>query len=254
MKDNKLVSIITPAYNTEKYIAQTIESVQKQTYKNWEMIIVDDCSQDDTVKIVEEYAKKDSRIILLKNCKNSGVSFSRNQALKHSQGDYIAFLDSDDLWIEDKLEKQINFMKDNNYVLTYTAYQKFNSKTGMLGKVIKVPKKMTYKKIFYNTAIACLTVMVNREVVGDFEMPLLDHTEDQCTWQEILKRGFNAYGLNENLSIYRVGTSSLTSNKKKAVVGQWKTYRDYYKLSLQKSILYFSLYALNALIKHGGLR
>ena len=248
---SKLISIITPAYNAAEYISDTIESVQKQSYINWEMIIVDDCSQDDTVKIVEEYSRNDNRIVLLKNSTNCGVSATRNNALKIAKGEYVAFLDSDDLWKKDKLDKQLEFMEKNGYVLTYTAYQKVNTVTGELGRVIKVPRKMTYRSIFYNTAIACLTVMVNKEMVGDFEMPMIGHTEDQCTWQMILQKGYNAYGLNENLATYRVGTKSLTANKKNAIVGQWSTYRDYYKFNILKSAFYFLLYAINAVIKHG---
>ena len=247
----KLVSVITPAYNASEYIGETIESVLNQSYTNWEMLIVDDCSKDNTVEIVSKYSEKDNRIKLLKHTENQGVAATRNTALKEAKGDYIAFLDSDDMWHSEKLLKQLVFMEENQYVLTYTGYQKYMSETKENGKVITVPEEMTYESIFYNTAIACLTVMVNKEKSGEFFMPLLNHTEDQCTWQSILKKcDCKAYGLNENLALYRVSSNSLTGNKVDAVKKQWNTYRKYHKLSVIKSFIYFTGYVLNAVKKH----
>ncbi len=246
----KLISIITPAYNAEKFIGSTIESVLLQTYQNWEMIIVDDCSTDNTVKVVEEYCNIDSRIRIIKHSKNQGVAAARNTALSKAKGEYIAFLDSDDIWMPQKLDSQYHYMEDNDYVLTYTAYQKYISETNEKGKIITVPKKMTRTAIFYNTAIACLTVMVNKEKAGNFEMPLLKHSEDQCTWQSILAKGYSAYGLNENLALYRVSEGSLTANKGKAAKRQWEVYRKYYRFSVLKSSVYFFSYAIHAVIKH----
>lgn len=247
----KLVSVITPAYNASEYIGETIKSVLDQSYTNWEMLIVDDCSSDNTREIVRGYLEKDSRIKLIEHSENGGVSAARNTALKEAKGDYVAFLDSDDMWHKEKLLKQLAFMEENQYVLTYTGYQKYLSLTKEKGKVIEVPETMTYGQIFYNTAIACLTVMVNKEKAGDFSMPLINHTEDQCTWQSILKKcGCKAYGLNENLALYRVSSNSLTGNKFNAVKKQWNTYRKYHNLSVVKSGIYFAGYVLNALKKH----
>lgn len=247
----KKVSVITPAYNASEYIVETIESVLSQSYTDWEMLIVDDCSTDNTVEIVSKYCEKDSRIKLLKHTENQGVAAARNTALKEAKGEYIAFLDSDDMWHSEKLLKQLAFMEENQYVLTYTGYQKYLSESKEKGKIIDVPPEMTYESIFYNTAIACLTVMVNAETVGEFSMPLINHTEDQCTWQSILKIcGCKAYGLNENLALYRVSSNSLTGNKFNAVKKQWNTYRKYHKLSVLKSGIYFVGYVFNALKKH----
>ena len=243
------ISVITPAYNAEKYISQTIESVKAQTFSDWEMIIVDDASKDNTYTVASQFAEQDERIRVIKQPTNSGVAAARNAALDAATGDYIAFLDSDDLWMPEKLEKQYKFMENNNFALTYTMYQKFGDSEKKCGKVIKVPKQMTYKKIFGNTSIACLTVMVNRKLVGDFKMPNLNHTEDQCTWQEILSRGYKAYALNENLALYRESGGSLTGDKKAAAIKQWHTYRQYHKFSVPKSAYYFCCYALNAIIK-----
>jgi teichuronic acid biosynthesis glycosyltransferase TuaG len=244
------VSVITPAYNAAHYIVDTIRSVQAQTYQDWEMLIVDDCSKDDTYKIALGEAEKDHRIKVFQNRKNSGVAATRNVALDAAQGEYIAFLDSDDLWFPEKLEKQIAFMDTGQHAFSYTSYQKFSTITGEKGKVVKAPRMMTAKAIYRNTIIGCLTVMVNREKVGVFHMPLLRHTEDNCTWQEILSRGFVAHGMQEVLSLYREGNSSLTSSKVKAAKQQWQTYREYYRFSAPRSAFYFVCYAFNALKKH----
>jgi teichuronic acid biosynthesis glycosyltransferase TuaG len=244
------VSVITPAYNASRYLAEAVASVQSQTFSDWEMIIVDDCSTDNTYELACSLAEKDKRIIIIKHENNSGVATARNTALEAATGDFIAFLDSDDLWMPDKLEKQLTFMENNDYALTYTMYQKFQSDTGQRGKIIKAKEKMTAAAIYGNTSIGCLTVMVNRKKVGEFRMPLIKHTEDNCTWQEILSRGFVAYGLKENLALYRESNASLTNNKKKAAKQQWDTYRKYYKFSVLRSAFYFSCYAFNAVKKH----
>lgn len=244
-----MISVITPAYNAEAYVAETIESVLAQTYTDWEMIIVDDCSTDRTYEIAVRYSENDGRIKVIRHENNSGVAAARNTALDAASGDYVAFLDSDDMWFPDKLRIQYDFMEKHGYVLTYTKYQIVMT-DGERGKQIDVPEKMTYCDIFKNTAIACLTVMVNRKVSGNFYMPPLKHTEDQCAWQDILKRGYDAYGLNETLALYRCGNTSLTSDKKKVIKRQWSTYRDYYHFSVPKSLYYFCCYAINALKKH----
>ena len=246
-----IVSIITPAYNAAPFLEETVKSVQAQSFPDWEMIIVDDCSTDNTYSLAKKLAEEDSRIKVLQNSENSGVAATRNKALNVATGQYIAFLDSDDLWLPDKLKKQIEFMDAGHYILTYTNYQKFNSDTGeRYSKIIKAPAKMTAKQIYGDTSIGCLTVMVNRDMAGPFHMPLLGHTEDNITWQEILAKGYTAYRLDEVFSLYREGNSSLTSGKKQAAKQQWQTYREYYKFSIPKSMYYFTSYAFHAFIKH----
>lgn len=244
------VSVIMPAYNAEKYLPEAIRSVQAQTYSDWELVICDDCSKDNTYQIALDFAQDDARIKVIKNEVNSGVAQTRNHALDRAIGEYIAFLDSDDLWLPDKLQKQLDFMRDKTCVLSYTAYQNFSDDTGQKGKVVPAKEKMTAKQIYGDTSIGCLTVLVNRQQIGAFHMPLLKHTEDNCTWQEILSRGYDAYGLNEVLALYRVGNVSLTCSKKKAAMQQWETYRKHYKFSVVKSAYYFLQYAVNALKKH----
>ena len=244
------VSIIMPAFNAEAYISETIESVQKQTYINWELLVIDDCSTDHTRQIVADFAKKDNRIKIIKQQYNGGVASARNAGLAKASGNYIAFLDSDDKWLPNKLNTQLSFMQKNKCVFCYSQYQNFASDSGKLGRVVRVPCKMTARDILGNTAIGCLTVLINKSAVGDFRMPLLEHTEDNVTWYEILKRGFTAYGIQETLAYYRVGQSSLTSNKKRAAMQQWEVYRNYFGFSKIKSLFYFCLYSVNAIRKH----
>ena len=246
-----MISIITPAFNAEKYISQTIESVQNQTFKDWELIIVDDCSKDHTSVLVKAFEKKDPRIRLIKALQNGGVAKARNLGLEQAKGDFIAFVDSDDLWKPDKLEKQLSFMQEKGCVLSYTDFRKFNTKDGRLGKVIKCPAKMSANDILKNTAIGCLTVMVDKRKAGEFRMPPLCHTEDNCTWYHILKKTNSvAYNQGEVLSLYREGNASLTKNKGKSAKQQWETYRRYFGFSTIKSAYYYTWYAINAVIRH----
>lgn len=241
------MSIITPTYNSELYIEDTIKSVINQTYKNWEMVIIDDNSTDNTVEIINKYISKEARIRLFHNSKNGGVSKARNKGLDLANGKYIAFLDSDDLWNKDKLKKQIEFMKINGYYITYTAFEKFYTNNDRSRKKIFIPKKMESNDILKNTIIGCLTVVIDRQEVGDFKMPLISHSEDQCTWLEIVSRGFTAYGLNEILAYYRISNNSLSNNKIKAARKQWEVYRKVHKLPITKSLYYYCCYAFNAI-------
>jgi len=245
------ISVITPAYNSEAYLAETIESILAQDYADWELIIVDDHSTDRTYQIADEFAKKDKRIKVIRNPENMGVAASRNAALDAASGEYVAFCDADDLWLPQKLSRQIRFMEDGQYVLTYTNYQKFNSSTGERSrKILRAPAKITAEMIYGNTSIGCLTVMVNRSRSGPFHMPLLKHMEDNITWQNILSKGYTGYRLDEVLSLYREGNSSMTNRKSKAAREQWDIYRNYYHFSTCRSLYYFSKYAFHAVLKH----
>lgn len=235
-----LVSIITPLYNNEKYIAETIESVLAQTYTNWEMIIVDDCSKDNGVRIVEEYQRKDKRIKLYKNEINKGVSYTRNKAIDLADGKYIAFLDSDDLWKKEKLEKQIKFMEDNNVVLSYTAYEKMNEDGSKRGK-ISVPDKLDYKELLKNCLIGFLTAMYKKEELKDFKF-INSKAEDYIFWLSILKKIDYAYGIDEVLAAYRVVNNSRSSNKLDIVKFHWKIYRDIEKLNIFRACYYYLVY------------
>lgn len=245
----KLVSIITPLYNSEKYIRDTIDSVLNQTYDNWEMIIVDDCSNDSSGDIVKNYVERDKRIKYIKLEKNMGVSNARNMAIRRSKGKFIAFLDSDDIWKFNKLEKQINFMMKNNLSITFTGYKMIDDNNNDLNKTIKVPKEIDYKELLKGNTIGCFTVVIDKEKLGIIEMTEIKH-EDYVTWLSILKRGYKAYGLNEVLGFYRKSNNSITTNKFNSAKWTWSVYRSVEKKSLLKSIYYFINYALRGFMKH----
>mgnify|MGYP003385841264 CR=1 FL=1 len=248
MTNNK-VSIITPSYNSSRFIEVTIQSVIKQTYTDWEMVIVDDCSKDNSVDIIQAYVLKDDRIKLLINSKNKGAAESRNEALRLASGKYIAFLDSDDTWYSHKLEKQIQFMKGGDHEFTFSAYDIMSEEGNRLGKSVNVPKEIVYNQYLKNTIIGCLTVIINKEKVGYFEMPNIKSSHDMALWLMIMKRGFSAFGLNEVLSTYRLVNTSNSANKIKAAKDVWKVYREIESLSLLKSMYCFLNYAFNAICK-----
>ena len=246
---NSLVSIITPSYNSSKFIIDCIASVFSQTYKNWEMIIVDDCSEDNSKEIISELSTKDKRINPIFLEKNVGAAEARNTAIRQSKGKYVAFLDSDDLWNPKKLEKQLYFMNKNEIVFSYTNYQLMSENGEDLSNFILAPEKMTYDSYLKNTIIGCLTVIIDREKSGEFEMPNICSSHDMALWLLIMKRGFSAYGLDDNLAKYRVVSSSNTANKWRAAKDVWRVYRQFEKLSFFYSIWCFLNYAFNAIIK-----
>lgn len=248
-KNNSLVSIITPVYNAERFIKETIESVQNQTYKDWEMILVDDCSSDNSEKIIMNIKENDSRIKYIKLEKNSGAAVSRNTALDNAKGRYIAFLDSDDTWKPSKLERQLEFMKTNGYGFTFTSYELMDESSKKLKKVIKVPSRINYNGLLKNTIIGCLTVVIDRQKIGDFRMPLIRKGQDTATWLKILKKYEFAYGLNECLSEYRLVEGSISSNKIGALKRTWNIYRNIEKLNFFKSSYVFSCYLVRAVMK-----
>lgn len=241
------VSIITPVYNCEKLISKTIESVIKQSYKNWEMLLVDDCSTDNSKNIIEKYIKEDERVKYFKLKENSGAAVARNYALEQANGRFIAYLDADDLWKEDKLEKQVQFMLNNNYAFSCTSYEKIDE-SGNSKKIIKMPMKVNYSLFLRNTIIQTVGVMVDSKITGKdiLIMPNIRRRQDAATWCQLLKNNYDCYGMNEVLSYYRVVANSLSSNKFKAVKGTWFLYRKVEKLSLLKSCFCFMGYAFNA--------
>lgn len=244
-----LVSIVMPSYNACHFIRESIESVLNQTYQDWELLITDDCSKDNSIEIVQSYVKKDSRIKLFVLDKNRGAAEARNNSIKEAKGKYIAFLDSDDIWQPSKLEQQISFMENNNLAFSFTAYDQMSEDGVLLNKVIEVPKIITYHSYLKNTIIGCLTVVINRGITGDFKMPNIKTSQDMATWLLVLKRGFKAYGLNKNLATYRLVGNSNSSKKSKAAKDVWRVYRDIEKLSVFYSCICFVGYAFNAVKK-----
>lgn len=243
------VSVITASYNAGRFIEETIKSVLEQTYDNLELIIVDDCSTDNTEEIVKKYMKIDLRVKFYKLEKNSGAAVVRNTALEKAKGRFIAFLDSDDVWDRDKLEKQINFMKKNNYGFSFTSYRLMSEKGILLNKEVRVPSQIKYEQLLKNTIIGCLTVIIDKDIIGDFRMPLVRAGQDTATWLSILRKGNIAYGYDEVLASYRLVDGSISSNKLKALKRTWNTYRKLENLNLIKSTYYFVYYVLNAIRK-----
>ena len=207
---DKLVSIVMPSFNMASYIAESIRSVLNQTYTNWELIIVDDCSTDNTAEIVSSF--NDSRIRYFKNEKNSGAAISRNLAFREARGEYVAFLDSDDLWREDKLEKQIHFMESNNYSFTYTNYERIDDNGNRIGVFCTGPKIVTKTKMYRYCYLGCLTVMYKRKDFLDLQISDIKKNNDYAIWLRICKT-FDCYLLEENLGYYRVRKKSISHDK-----------------------------------------
>ena len=209
---NELVSIIMPSYNTSKYILDSVKSIRNQTYTNWELIIVDDCSTDDTDDVIKPYLE-DRRIKYLKNEKNSGAAISRNYALREAKGKWVAFLDSDDTWEREKLEKQVKFMTDNNYSFTYTDYRiQINGKWEPY--INTAPDKVNMRRLYNYCYFSTITVMYDREKVGLIQIADLKKNNDYAMWFEIMKKAKVAYRLPECLSHYIKHENSISSGSK----------------------------------------
>lgn len=244
--EKDLVSIIIPVHNAERFLKDTINSIKNQTYENWEAIFVDDCSTDNSVDIIKEFSE-DKRIKLITLEQNEGAAITRNTGIDIASGRYVAFLDSDDLWNKEKLEKQIKFMKENNYEFSFTGYEFADENGSGTGKIVKVPQKITYIEALKNTTIFTSTVMfditkLDKELI---KMPKVK-SEDTATWWKILKNNNIAYGLNENLTYYRRSENTLSSNKFEAIKRIWYLYRKVEKLGIVYSIYNFVFYAINA--------
>lgn len=223
----ELISIITPSYNTEKFILETIMSVLTQTYTNWEMLIVDDCSTDNSANKINEiiFELKDERIKVLFNEKNRGAAISRNKALQHAKGKWIAFLDSDDIWLPNKLEKQISFMKENGYHFSYTKYSVIDEQSNLLGINVSGPKKITKTGMYNYCWPGCLTVMYDADFIGLVQIADLEKNNDYAIWLQVIKKT-NCYLLDENLAQYRKRTGSISNHSyKKLIKWHYKLYR-----------------------------
>lgn len=243
-----MVSIVTPSYNCTNYIHETISSVCSQTLTDWEMIIVDDCSTDNSVSVIKSCIEKDSRIKLIQLKENSGAAVARNTAIEAAQGRYIAFLDSDDLWLPDKLEKQLAFMQLNDYPFSYAAYDKIDVNGQVFGHV-GVPDRVSYSDLLKMCSIGCLTAIYDKEFFGKVYMPLIRKRQDLGLWLRLLRKTNYAYGLNESLAQYRVRIDSISSNKANAAKFTWRLYRDVESLNLIKASYYFSHYAVRGLLR-----
>ena len=239
----ELVSVIMPSYNTAKYIGETIKSVQAQTYENWELIIVDDCSTDNTDTAVEPFLS-DERIRYLKNSRNSGAAVSRNYALREAKGKWIAFLDSDDLWLPDKLEKQINFMLENGHHFSYTNYVEIDENSIPNGKYVTGPKKITKTGMYNYCWPGCLTVMYDADVIGLVQIADIKKNNDYAMWLKVCKKA-DCFLLNETLSEYRKRSGSISNHSYKALI-KWH-YILYHDADNKNGVISFALTVRNML-------
>ena len=231
------------------FYQSTIKSVQNQTYKNWEILLIDDCSKDNSAQIIKEFQKYDNRIKYIKLKKNSGASVSRNEGIRNAKGRFIAFVDSDDIWKPEKLEIQIKYMLKENLGFTFTSYRYMKENGELTNKIAKAPSKINYNGLLKNTIIGCSTVVIDREIVDYFEMPLVRRGQDTATWLQILRKEKYAYGIEQDLVNYRLVGESLSSNKIIALKRTWNTYRNVEKLGLLKSSYVFCFYVFNAIKK-----
>lgn len=245
------VSIITPIYNSESFIQDTIESVMTQSFSDWEMICVDDCSTDNSETIIMEYVQKDSRVQYYKLEKNQGAAKARNKAIELAKGRYIAFLDSDDLWKDYKLERQLDFMKSTDAVLTHTAYDSIDENGKSLNNIIKSKKDtIVYEDMLSKNHLGCLTVIYDAETLGKVYMPNIRMRQDHALWLKIMKMGHSSHYLNEVLSTYRVHKNSMSSSKFRLVTYHWKLLRNIEKLNLLSSFYYTCKWMLNGFSKY----
>ena len=253
MNINKnLVSIIMASYNAEKYIEEAIDSVLSQTYSNWELFVIDDFSNDNSVKIIKKFSDKDSRIKLIASEINQGPGATRNLGLNQAKGRFIAFLDSDDIWISKKLETQILFMLKGLIPISYTSYSIIDSLSKDTGRsVIVNNQKLLYTDYLKNTIIGFSTSVIDTKYFNyNFKLVTLSSREDTFLWINLLKdKNIFALGLNEKLVKYRVHKSSITSNKIHSAYLVWRLYRDYVNLNIFKTFYYFSFYLFNTLKK-----
>jgi len=248
--ENYLVSIVTPSFNSEKFIAETIASVQNQTHKNWEMIIVDDCSKDKTVEIVEEIIKSDSRIKLIKLEKNSGPAIARNSGIQAVSGKFMTFLDADDIWFPDFIENSIKTIQQQGIHFVFSSYRRSDEALNFIYSDFIVPEKATYHDILKTNSISCLTAFIDIEVLGKKFMPEVFKRQDMGLWLKYLKEIPFAYGIKEPKAIYRIRKNSLSRKKSDLLKYQWQFYRNVESLNVFQSCYYMAHWMYRGFLKY----
>ncbi|CAH7131590.1 putative teichuronic acid biosynthesis glycosyltransferase TuaG [Vibrio chagasii] len=247
-----LVSIITPSYNCSSTISETYESIVKQSFTNWEWLVTDDCSVDQSLEILTDIANNDSRVRVFRNLKNSGAAVTRNHSLSKAKGKYVCFIDSDDLWLEDKLTKQIKFMEEHCFDFSFTAYELIDADSAPLGCTVDTHLRhpISYEDMLRKKAtLGCSTVMLRRNAFDDISMPLIRTGQDYGLWLKLLKSQVLAMPIPDVLTQYRILPNSISRNKFKKSQRQWQIYREFEKLSLLKSIECFFFYAWRAVFR-----
>lgn len=247
--DNQLVSVIVPVYNSEKYIGETIESALNQTYGNIEIILVDDCSRDNSKQIINKYIEKNNNIIYHLQERNLGAAIARNKGLELAKGRYVAFLDSDDLWYPDKTEKQIDFMKNNNIAFCYTAYEMIDDEGKLIKEKIKILEKAEYKHLLRRTMISTPTVIIDRLLIGDLKMPIRRTGQDYAYWLLLLRNVGAAYGIDEALVKVRRRAKSLSANKMQNIKDVWSIQTKNENITPLYALYNTVWYVLNAFVK-----
>lgn len=253
MQDNPDISIITPTFNSAPFVDATIDSVVRQTFGRWEMIIVDDGSTDSTIDRVQAWVSRDRRIRLLQNERNLGPGPTRNRGVENRRGRFVAYLDSDDLWLPDKLETQLDFMRQHDSIFSYTSYEIIDDEGRALERRVAAPAELSYEDLLSNTVIGCLTVMVDSSRAPELMMPDLPSRQPLVLWLKILRECGPAQGIDQVLAQYRVRPGSISSNKMKAARQVWRVYRDYEHLAWHKAMRYFLSYALRSGFRNLGL-
>jgi len=251
----EMVSIIVPVYCAAPYIAETIEMVEEQTYQNWELLLIDDRSPDNSAEIIQNMIEKLSgqapvRIRLIRKEKNEGAASARNTGIGLAKGRYIAFLDADDIWRPEKLEKELSFMEEKQAAFAFTAYEFGDEKARGTGRIVRAPERLTYRKALSRTVIFTSTVIFDTAKISKELIRMPDvASEDTATWWKVLRNGYTAYGLNEALVIYRRPAKSLSSNKFVALKRIWNLYRREERLSLPVSAFCFCSWAFRATLR-----
>ena len=244
---DKLVSIIMPSFNSSGYIAHSINSVLKQTYENWELLITDDCSTDNTVEIVEKMQVQDKRIKLYKLSENGGPAKSRNHSIGQAKGDLIAFLDSDDMWFDEKLDIQVRQMQETGCHLTFTSFKEINEDGAEIGSRVKAKSKVSLNDLYKCNYITCSTAMYDASQIGKIYMPDIRKRQDYGLWHKIVKKNGPATGIDMDLALYRIRKNSVSSGKLELIKYQWQLYREIFGLSFYSSLKSFFLWIFYAL-------
>ncbi|MDO4294024.1 MAG: glycosyltransferase family 2 protein [Eubacteriales bacterium] len=247
----ELVSIVVPVYNAAAYLNRTLEAVQRQSFPDWELLLVDDHSEDESVRMIADAARKDARIRLLSQREGvKGAANARNLGTRQARGRYLAFLDADDVWRPDKLELELAFLKEKEAAFVFTSYE-FGDENGVgTGKVVHVPGRLSYRQALSRTVIFTSTVLFDREKIDKDLLQMPDvASEDTACWWQILRAGHTAWGLDENLTVYRRPARSLSSNKGKAIARIWALYRRREGLSVPSAARYFCLWAIRATLR-----
>lgn len=247
-QSSPLVSVIMPAYETSKFVTEAIESVRAQTMGNFELLLVDDCSSDDTVQVARRAAQQDPRIIIIELDENGGAAKARNIAIDRARGRFIAFLDSDDLWYPEKLERQIAFMHESDAAFSYTQYDVI-SEEGAKVKSLPVPERITYRDLLRCCPIGCMSTVYDREKLGTIYMSSMRKRQDWATWLKIVGKSGEGRGLNVPLGAYRLREGSLSFNKFKVLGAIWSLYRHEQGFGRAASAFYMSIYCLNGALR-----